>query len=289
MNASQTLNQPQINAALYACEFFLDANNAGEIFANLRVSREIQTQYPQFVSTLLDLLENFDGASIIWRGKPRHGWFVIQFTSTLKHYLSLAASICNPVGKGRCSPSNIPINRLRTMQLLWKLMVRRDQLAGGLMIPPLTSAQESTKTESETSLPFAVVTSHPETLEALKDIESSGRQLEDSILPILPDPWITPERYPAVVNLERPLCPVPWVGLLPPAKDSETEIEDAARETFGDWQQTETREQRREELQRLTKAQLGKLLGWKKGKIHTTKKAALIEALLDANQRSLAL
>lgn len=338
MNATRSPQfQTQINAALTGCEFFLKTNNANEIFATLRISPEVQKHYSWFVPTILNSLNSFEGANIIWQSKPRHGWFVIEFQSNLNHYLSLAAKNCNPVLCGRCAPSNLTINRIRTMNLLRALIERRDRLTN-LIAPSILGTLPSTQstsvvgefvtnqaTDIRQQLSAAIKAANSgdyehsqEILNALKSTSPAERidELEPaahatSKLPKLPDLWETPERYPAVAEgiLGRPSCPVKF-SFLPPTleteipvsneshndekepktigipiiesrdDDEESDLWQAARSAFGEWD-AERRDEQRSKLQRLTKAQLGEMLGWNRGQVHNTKKAMMIEAVLD--------
>lgn len=297
MNA--TISQSQINIALAGCEFFLQTNNAGEIFANLRIGREVQRKFPGFVGEILKRLENFEGAQVIWRGLPRHGWYSIQFQSTLNHYISLAARNCNPLKAGRCAPSNLSVNRLRTLNLLRQLISRRDRLAAAIGQSPVTQAPVIDDQRERLS---AAITqwqrgNHAKFHELMNPTPVQKSVHTETIVAnsfaAIPDPWTTPEQFPAVETgiLDRPSCPIILPLLLPPHVDpspeaeSETELWAAARSAFGEWE-TEARDKRRSELSALTKAQLGELLGWQRGKVYNTKKAALVEALLDLESGS---
>lgn len=122
---SAILSSREIDAALSCSEFFLSTYDDGDIFGTLRVSPEVQEQHPLFISNMVDLLDDIEGADIIWRSCPEDGWYTLQFTSTLAHYLSLADDTCNPTGNGRCSMPRLSENRLETYRLLQDLLVTR--------------------------------------------------------------------------------------------------------------------------------------------------------------------
>lgn len=251
--STNTTFQAQINAALSSCEFFLSiSKNKGDIFANLRVSPETQKKYPAFISIIIDLVKKFEGAELLWSSLPSHGWHTIQFTSTLKHYISLAGVPGHP---GRCLPSNLPVHRVNTFHLLQTLVHRRDRMMQIYAIP------SSDRSFSSPSVPTLIPSS----------VSLTNRTPNTPSFPTIPCPWKSAEEYPATGAIDigtiddrkeeqgsgRLIPKTHIAGLLPPVSGNSINSSNSSNSSDRTQKSDPWNHARKiEQLNRLTKAQI---------------------------------
>lgn len=184
-------------AQLSMSEFFLAESTEIGVFANLRIPPSALEDI-SFVAWVLNSLEESPVASVLYSKVIYHGWLVIQFQSSLAHYLSLAGEKSNPLVKskgrfGRCADSNLRSNRELTYLLLSRMM-RQSVKESNHPIESTNTCQSQPQSESSKSSG------------KLATIGSTAIELTESSNPAEPFiPTVTPEILTEEEGLELDL------------------------------------------------------------------------------------